>query len=189
MLPKFNNNNNIFKKPLKNFGDLASIIFPDDKTKTEIRFNDNSLKSHDIAELKFTNYLESKDCNEYKILTQICNDWKNKENILEKYFNISEEDGIYGSGEDKKQRLCRIISHSEKSDINIEYIQNMSKGRYNNSSKHNFPLRIYVKIRSAFVFVIYLIDIYHLAWTDKENDEATLYNKHKTKKFCLSNLN
>ncbi|GHT22321.1 hypothetical protein AGMMS49953_00940 [Endomicrobiia bacterium] len=52
-----------------------------------------------------------------------------------------------------------------------------------------FHVRIYVKVRSDFVFYIYLIDIYHLAWTDKENDETTLYNKHKTKKICLSNLN
>ncbi|MDR0799945.1 MAG: hypothetical protein LBN01_00195 [Endomicrobium sp.] len=108
--------------------------------------------------------------------------------ILEKYFNMNEEDGI-GSEKDKKQRLCGIISHSEKNDINMEDIQAMSKCRYNYSDKYNFPLRIYVKKRDKFVY-IYFIDIYHLAWTDKKNnDPTTLYNEHKPKKFCLSNLN
>ncbi|MDR0799946.1 MAG: hypothetical protein LBN01_00200 [Endomicrobium sp.] len=87
MHPKFNNNNNIFKKrniptTLKSLSDL-SYIMPQDG-KTEIRFNDNSLKSHDIAELKFTNYLESKDCNEYKILKQIYSDWKNEKDYIRK---------------------------------------------------------------------------------------------------------
>jgi len=161
-----------------------NIFDKEEQEKYKILFFTKTSKSINLPELLFTNFIKSKEKKEYKILKYLYNNIQNIENNIDNFFEIPEE--MKKSNENKINRLKAILY--KNSGKQIKDITKILKSNYKKNRR--FPLRIYLKKKQNNLY-IYLIDLYHLAWTStflNRDSAEPEYNNHKRDTICISSI-
>lgn len=145
-------------------------------------FNGN-LKSDHYPDLKFTNFVNSREKKIYKELREICVKLITSVNALEHYF-IADE--IKLSGNSKINRLYQIMTRVNKKEIGSKNCILKFK------NKEEPQMQFYIQNDSGKLKVI-LIDLYHLGieaknWKIGKYDLNGAYKANKKCKFDINNI-
>lgn len=146
---------------------------------------DYAMKSINIKEEKYTNFVKTYQNEQYKLLSKIYIDYKNGKNILSRFVAYDIE--LYSKN---TKRLSNILSYNN--------IQNFTLVRTSNVLKYhligNNKIRRYIEKNKNNILNVRLIDIYHLAIPSvhrgipAEVMKERIYNKHRNNKISISNL-
>ncbi|MDR3195582.1 MAG: hypothetical protein LBT58_02180 [Endomicrobium sp.] len=209
-LPKFNNKDSnypftLLEDPsnlsLSSEGAMANR-FSKDKIERIVILEESS-KSKNFRDLKFTNFISSEICKEYKVLKNVYENWKKSIDIISDFESVE----IENRNQEKIRRLCTIIAKHRKRKCYLPeckcnkcFERNILKTiEHKYISKNSLedlkvPLRIFAKKVGDIIYVC-LIDCFHLAFLavnrdiGKKNIELQYYDKKLYKnKYCISNI-
>ena len=174
--------NSIISKELLSETSLnEKIEYNDKRVRLYIPVNMHSIKDND---LKFTNFIDSKNCNEADIVIRICNLLKKSTvAISELPFSLDEYDRKQRERINKNNRIFKIL---ELSGINSNVIGDIYKSTYSRldsfliRKKDNNLVRIMYLSRGNSIVII-LIDFYHLFATNNFQS----YEAHKSKNYDI----
>ena len=146
-------------------------------------FNDN-LKSVNLNELEFTNYVKSRNCKKYLDLKRICIKLEKDKNELYKLFEADELDS--NTSVIKYERLLKILSIVNNREIQKEEIILKFK------NKNDKEIQFYIKDENG-IFMLYLIDIYHIGIEAKNKkngrtDRKGIYRARSCFKFDIKEI-
>lgn len=143
-----------------------------------------AMKSINLKEEQFTNFVKSKQSEQYKLLLNIYSDYKKGKNILDKFEAYDVE--LYSKN---TKRLSKILSYNTMENFNDFRTSNVLKHRLTKSKN---KLRLYIEEDDKKNLSVKLIDLYHLAipssykGTSADVMKNRLYNQHKNNKTSIS---
>ena len=168
-----------FSKRINRFNNSTFI----EETYKSFDFN-NNLKSDNLEDLEFTNFVSSNICKKYLILTNICQQISKNEKELDKLFVADEID--INVDIPKLNRIYDIINIVNNKQISREKL--ILKFKYLKDQEIQF----YINNDNG-VLKLYLIDLYHIGIeaTNKRtgrNDRKGIYNARKKYKFDIKEI-
>ena len=146
---------------------------------------DYAMKSIKMENEKFTNFVKTKQNEQYKLLKDIYLDYKKGKNILDRFEAYDVE--LHSKN---TQRLANILSHNNMSPFTKARISNILKYHFKGDNK---KLKLYIEKDNNNLFVR-LIDLYHLGIPSKHKGipadtmKERLYNQHKNDKISINNI-
>ena len=147
---------------------------------------DYAMKSINLPDEQYTNFVKTDQNQQYKLLKQIYHDYKQGKNVLNRFQAYDVE--LYSKN---TQRLANILSYNN--------MKKFSKARTSTILKYhliedNSKFRLYIEKDKNNKLIVRLIDLYHLAIPSSHRGisadimKERTYNEHKHNKTNINKI-